>query len=123
VADEKRQYGDFNIASIPAIEIALKYWAALRDLGKIQIVERMIDNLPELEPWKKEVRAAYANAKFSKAILAFIGEHPGTRQNRLGKAIGISGQTLRWLVYYLERTGSLRRDKQGNTYGLYLRPK
>jgi len=121
VAEEKRQYGEFNIASIPAIEVGLKYWAALGDVGKIQTVERMIDSLPELEPWEEEVRAAYANAEFSKGILAFVGEHPGTRQSRLAKSIGISGQTVRWLVYYLEKIGSLRREKNGNIYELYLR--
>jgi hypothetical protein len=121
VAEEKRQYGEFNIASIPAIEVGLKYWAALGDLGKIQTVERMIDSLPELKPWVEEVREAYANAEFSKGILAFLGEHPGTRQSRLAKSIGISGPTVRWLVFYLEKTGSLRREKNGNIYELYLR--
>ena len=121
VDEEKREYGEFNIASIPAIEIGLKYWAAIGDLGRIQTVERMIDNLPELDPWEEEVCAAYGNAEFSKGILAFVSEHPGTRQSRLGKTIGISGQTVRWLVYYLEKTGRLRREKKGNTYELYLR--
>lgn len=121
VDEEKSQYGKFNIASIPAIEIGLKYWAAIGDLGRIQTIERMIDTLPELVPWEQEVRAAYSNTEFSKGILAFVGEHPGTRQSRLGKTIGISGQTVRWLVYYLEKTGRLRRKKKGNTYELYLR--
>jgi len=121
VAEEKREYGEFEIGSIPAIEIGLKYWAVLGDVGRIQAVERMVGSLPELEPWEEEVRAAYSNAEFSKSILAFVREHRGTLQSKLGKAIGISGQTVRWLVYYLERTGRLRREKKSNTYELYIR--
>jgi len=120
VAEEKQEYGKFNIASIPAIEIGLKYWAALQDLEKIQTVEQIINSLPELKPWKGDVRMAYSNAEFSKNILAYVHEHPGTLQSQLGKAVGLSGQTVRWLIYYLEKTGRLRRKKSGSTYELYL---
>ena len=120
VADEKQEYGKFNTASIPAIEIGLKYWAALQDLEKIQTVEQIINSLPELKPWEEDVRMAYSNAEFSKNILDYVHKHPGTLQSQLGKAVGLSGHTVRWLIYYLEKTGRLRRKKNGSTYELYL---
>ena len=119
IREERSENGEFIIASIPAVEIGLKYWAALRQLVKIQAVEQLVDSMPELDPWKSEVQVAYSNAEFSKDILTFVRGHPGVRQSKLGKMIGISGQTLRWVVYYLEKTGQVRRKKVGNTYELY----
>lgn len=120
IRDEKTEYGAFNIASIPAIETGLNCWAVLGELEKIRAVESLIERCPDLAFYDDHVQEAYAKADFAGSILGFIKENPGFRQSKLGKAIGLSGQTVRWVVYYLERFGRIQRKKAGNTYELYV---
>ena len=113
-------FAEFNISSIPAIETGLNYWAALGYVEKIRAVESLIDRCPELDFYEHEVQEAYAKVDFAQSILAFLKDNPGFRQSKLGKAMGLSGQTVRWAVYYLEKVGRIRPKKVRNTYQLCL---
>ena len=122
VSDCKRQYGRFDISSIPAIEIGCRYWAALNDKNSLEAVDDAIKFIPELrEGWSDLVRAAFVDERLAKVIQDHIEEHPGTLQNRLGKLLNVSGRDTSRIVRTLTNLGRIDRRKSGNTYELHLK--
>ena len=119
IAGHKREYGRFDISSIPAIEVGCRYWAAMNDTEALQSVEKSIRTVPELlEGWASVVRAAFDDERLSSRIQEYVKEHPGTPQNKLGKALGASGRDAARIVGTLVNIGRINRLRSGNTYNL-----
>ena len=55
----KKDFGEFDISSIPAIELGAKLWSYQHNLGKIKEIEKLIDTHSELEPWRIHLERAY----------------------------------------------------------------
>jgi len=55
----KKDFGKFDINTIPAIELGAKLWSYQENLKKIKEIEVLIDTYPELEPWRIHLERAY----------------------------------------------------------------
>ncbi|MEE8137048.1 MAG: hypothetical protein V3U19_07395 [Thermodesulfobacteriota bacterium] len=55
----KKDFGEFDISSIPAIELGAKLWSYQHNLEKIKEIEKLIDTHSELEPWRIHLVRAY----------------------------------------------------------------
>lgn len=123
VEQEIEEYGEFNISSIPAIEIGCRYWAALGDKEAIDYMVNIINKIPIIkERWSWVIERAYKDIELSKAIIEFIRNNPGTLQNRLGKNLQISGKDAGRIVNTLTNLNIIIRKPSKNTYELYVNP-
>ena len=119
VRDWKREYGAFEISSIPAIEVGCRYWAALNDITALASVESTIAKVPELmEGWAEFVKASYEDAKLARRILDYIRTHHGALQNQMGKLLNVSGKDTARIINTLTNLGKIVRVKSGKTYQL-----
>lgn len=121
VKDTKREYGSFDISSIPAIEVGCRYWAALGKRNKLLIVKDIVSKIPELnEGWGAFVESSFSDADLSEKIQEYIRENPGFPQNKMGKALNVSGRDTSRLLKTLENLNKIRRIKSGKTYKLFI---
>ncbi len=45
-------FGEFDITTLPAIELGAKLWSYQGNVEKIRKIESLIESHPELEPWQ-----------------------------------------------------------------------
>ena len=121
VSETKKEYRRFDIQSIPAIEIGCQYWSALGEHGKLLQVKHVVDSIPEIKAgWGEKVDQALENENLSKKLKYFIAHNPGFLQNKLGKALNVSGRITSQLVHVLENMDIIIRVKKDKSYELYL---
>ncbi len=119
VRDCKRDFGSFDLASIPAIEVGCRYWAVINDQQSLRLVAETIRPIPELnEGWAGVVDTAYADAKLALKIRDHIIANPGCLQNKVGEALNESGRNTSRIINTLENIGHVVRTKSGKTYEL-----
>lgn len=122
VSDCKREYGRFDIESVPAIETGCRYWAALEDEANIEIVAQAIAATPELSSWMSAVEQARRDVDLVRRLLDHVAHNPGTIQSTLGQVLGVPSEQARELAYTLAALGRLEREKAGRSYRLQLPP-
>ena len=123
VSETRREYGEFDISSRPAIEVGCRYWAAMGDATALSRVSDAVDAVPELKHgWAEVVKSAYADLELSAAILDHIHRHPGCLQNGMGQALGVSGRDAARVINTLENLAILSRARSGKTYELHVGP-
>jgi len=121
VRDCRRQYGAFDVCSIPAIEIGCRYWAALRDGDRLRQVAEVVSQVPILKKeWGHVVKTAFSDLELAARVEACIGKNPGLLQTKLGKAVGAPGKDTTRLVATLTNLGSVVRTRSGKSYELRL---
>jgi len=121
VAQEKREYGSFQISSIPAIEVGCRYWAALGMRRQLEAVGAVVSDVPELrDGWLEVVDQARADADLADRIRECLDKNPCTHQNKLGRLVSASGRDTSRLVQTMENLGQVRQQRIGKTYELYL---
>ena len=121
VVDTKRQYGEFDIQSIPAIEIGATFWAASGDEDRLLEIKEIVDYFPELNPWKETVKGAFIEKDIASKIYQYVKNNEGFEQKRLKKALVIKDSGLvSPICYYMALVGRLKRKKKGNTYSLFV---
>jgi hypothetical protein len=59
IAETIKSSGEFDITTIPAIELGAKIWSLEGNEEKIGELERLIDAHAELTPWKIHIERAY----------------------------------------------------------------
>ncbi|MGE4412201.1 MAG: hypothetical protein AB7E45_00720 [Candidatus Caldatribacteriota bacterium] len=119
VRDWKRQYGKFDIDSIPAIEVGCRYWAVMNDMEKLQLLSETIQQVPELRNgWSSIVDLAYKDARLSLKIQDYTRQNPGVLQNKMGKLLGTSGRDTGRIIRTLVNLGYIAQIKSGTTYEL-----
>jgi hypothetical protein len=121
VSNVKKEFGSFDISSIPAIEVGCRYWAALCDKDKLEKVRKILSSVKELKiGWFGFVEGSFEDANLSERIQKYLSENPGFHQNRLGKALNTSGRDTSRLVGTLTNLGIITREPSGKTYKLYI---
>ena len=119
VSDTKRQFGAFDICSIPAIEVGCRYWAALQDGAALRQVAEVVNQVPVLKDgWRKLVDAAFADMALAGRIEACLVQSPGMLQTKLAKALGAPGRDTARIVATLSNLGRIARTRSGKTYEL-----
>ncbi len=59
IEQSKKDAGEFDITTLPAIELGARLWSYQGNTEKIQEIERLIESYPELEPWRIHLDRAY----------------------------------------------------------------
>jgi hypothetical protein len=59
IEQNKKDVGEFDITTLPAIELGTKLWSYQGNLEKIKEIEALIDTYSELEPWRIHLERAY----------------------------------------------------------------
>ena len=120
VDDTKKAFGSFDIGSIPAIDIACRYWAVLGEREKLQQLKTVLERKNELKKWAPSVQGAFEDADLAVKIQEHLKMKPGSLQNQLGKVLGVSGRDTARIVATLDKLGKIRREEESKTYRLYM---
>ena len=65
IEETKKNFGEFDITTIPAIELGAKLWSYQGNEAKIKELERLIGAHPELTPWNIHIERAYQRLRKS----------------------------------------------------------
>lgn len=123
VQSTEREYGSFDISSIPALEQGGTMLALFGDTEGLEEMREIVGSLPALESWRSVVDQHEKDRSWFAAILAAIEANPGCLQSDIKDLIGAEdGRRIANLLAWLEKAGKIRRTKQGRTYALTLAP-
>jgi len=120
VSETKRQFAQYDIVSIPAIETGCVYWGAMRNHETLLEAQRVMASVPELSSKIALVQQCLADEVLSRRMCEFLTLNPGYLQNKLPKALGVSGRDTSRIIRCLANVGQIRRTKTGKTYALSL---
>lgn len=105
---------------VPGLAQAARFLAARGDRSGLDGLKSKMESVPWLRPVLSVVDEEIGNCDFLQTIRNHLGEHPGTLQKDLHEHLGIEKARTRELCYWAESAGTLRREKKGITYALYL---
>ena len=63
IEDSKKNEGEFDITTLPAIELGARLWSIQGNGEKIKEIEDLINSYPELHPWQIHLDRAYERLK------------------------------------------------------------
>ena len=107
-----------------SIYYACRFLPHIGARGQLENVRELVDFFPQLRLYRESVELAFQSIETIKAIRAYLKDNPGTKQNRIKKALNYEdGRHLSLLIKDMETMGQLERRKSGNTYELYLQAK
>lgn len=121
IRETKRDYGKFDLKSIPAIEIGLIFWAAYENKSKILQVQSLVNKYPDLEPWKTNVNEAFENLDLVSKIMELL-KKSSVKQSEIKTIMGQNdGKKILNILYYLDQIGKVERVKNGNSYDVKIK--
>lgn len=117
----KREFGTFDIPSIPALEQGGTVLAIAGDDEGLVAMKQLVRSLPELRQRIDEVDGFFEERTVATEILNAIRRHPECLQADLKKQVKFAdGRSIAFLVSYLEKAKIVAREKSGRTYKLSL---
>ncbi|MDI6713114.1 MAG: hypothetical protein QMD96_07745 [Anaerosomatales bacterium] len=116
----RREYGSFDITSIPCIELAARFSSAQGDVARLEQLRAWAAAYPELGPWLQQIDERIAAARVQPKILDLAASQPGFLQSDVPKTVGVPGRLTGRLIVDMEHLGYLKRVPSGKSYGLYL---
>jgi len=119
VRETTREYGRFDLGSIPPIEDGCSLAAVLGDERALNTIAAVVEAHKALEPWREYVTTGREDLTNVARIRQYIGQQPGCIQSTLGKTLRIDGRRASSLISYLAQAGFVERVKQGGSYALY----
>jgi hypothetical protein len=121
IKETKHDFGSFDLKSIPAIEIGLIFWAVFENRSKITKIQNLVNQYPDLEPWKNNVNESFETLDLVNKIMGLLKES-SIKQNEIKLMIGqIDGKKVSNILYYLDLIGKVERVKNGNTYEVKIK--
>jgi len=119
VKETRREFGSFDIRTIPALQQGGTVLALLGDEEGLARMREIAASIPDLGPWVEEVERHNHERRLFKAILDAIAEHPNCLQTQVKDLVGeVDGRRVANLISYLEKAGKIVRLKEGRTYKL-----
>lgn len=123
IKETKHDFGSFDLKSIPAIEIGLIFWAVFENKAKLTQVQSLVNQYPDLEPWKKNVNESFETLDLVNKIIELL-KKSSVKQNEIKSMVGqIDGKKVSNVIYYLDLIGIVDRVKNGNTYDVKIKNK
>ena len=117
----RREYGSFDISSIPGIEQGGIALALMGDDEGLAEMRRIAAQTPELEPWSDRVEQSGKDRQLFRTIMEAVEASPGCLQTDVKALVGeADGSRVALLIGYLEKAGKFARVKAGKTYRLVL---
>lgn len=121
VQSEKRQYGSFNIRSIPSLESGGNVLALMGMKNELEEMKNLVNLIPDLKPWKSIVDEHIENIELISKILVTVNDNPNCLQTDVKNLIDFSdGKRIANILYWLDKTRNITRIKKGRTYSLIL---
>ncbi len=121
----ERRYNKKEFASVPAIELTLKYAPLLLDFASLDRLESLLKDCRRIEKntshdLAAKLAAARALMWDAHSLWDHLERNPGLRQDELRKLLG--GRQQRWsdMAETWEKMGLLRREPEAGTYRLTL---
>ena len=119
VAETCEDYGSFAIRSIPALEQGGTMLALAGDDEGLTRMRQVVELLPELRPWTKEMERHQRDRRLFVSIQGVVSARPNCLQTEIKGLVGEEdGHRIAKLIKYLDKAGKIRRIKAGRTYRL-----
>jgi hypothetical protein len=117
--EDKGEYGQFLISSIPVFEQGARILAYLGRDGDLAEMEIIVNRHDDFGPWRETIAEHRADqARFAR-ILEIVDQKPGTLQTDMKQLLGeADGRRIASLLAFLEKSGCIDRQKAGKTYKL-----
>ena len=117
----KREYGRFDINTSVAVHTGSTLMAVMSDRQGIEELRLMLAKIPELRKWMDTADSARTDLDTVEAILECVTHTPGVMQRDLKDSIpNKDGRRIATLADWLEKAGRLKRQRQNQTYRLYV---
>ena len=121
VREHCREYGSFDIRSIPAIEKGGRVLAFIGDDEGLVDMHNIVSSMPELRAWTKIVEEHQHDRHLFQAIIEAVRTHPNCLQTDIKNLIREEdARHVANLIAYIERAGKIVRIKTGCTHRLML---
>ena len=121
VRETCREYGSFDIRSIPALEQGGTVLALVGDDEGIAEMRKTVTSVPELASWIDKVDGHQQDRLLFQAVLEVVRVRANCLQTDVKKFVGEKdGHRVARAVSYLEKAGKIVRLKAGGTYKLLL---
>ncbi len=122
INETKREFGEFDIKSIPAIEVGSIFHAIYGEREQLCNLKEVVECFPELETWENTIEEAFVMEGLTSMIYKYVKDNEGCLQKELKKVIGVEdGRLVSRVVYYMALVDKLERKKVGNTYSLSVK--
>ncbi len=114
-----REFGSFEIRSIPALEQGGTIIALVGNEDILARMREIVSSVPELEKWAEKVERHYQDLRLFQTIQELVAAQPNCLQTEVKGLIGEKdGRRVANLLSYLDKAGKIRRVKAGRTYRL-----
>jgi hypothetical protein len=121
VRSTQREYGSFDISSIPALQQGGTMLALSGDDKGLKEMREIVSSIPELESWSSSVDRHEEDMRLFAAILKAVAKNSGCMQTDVKKLIGTEdGRRVATLISWLEKAGRLNRTKKGRSFALAI---
>ena len=112
-------YGTFDIRSIPPLEQGGRILALLGDGEGLSQLEHVVNEIPELEPWKAKPAEHWEDLHLFRHIEAAVRCNPYCLQTDIRHLVGHhNGHRVATLISYLEKYHKIQRFPEGKNYRL-----
>lgn len=119
VQECSRDYGSFDIQSIPALEQGGTVLALVADDDGLARMRELVQKTPALHPWAEHLERHEKDRRLFPAIIEAVHENPNCLQTDVKSLVHeADGRRIARLISYLEKAGKLARVKSGRTYKL-----
>ncbi len=115
-----REFGAWDIPSVPPLAYACNYLAALQRPAELKRLREFVASMPELTDRLEEIDRALERADLMSRIEQHLTEMPGSLQRNMGRDLGVDGRQVSNLLTYARQIGVIRREPEGRTYRLYF---
>ena len=119
VRETRREYGSFDISSIPALEQGGTILALLNDEDGLVRMREIVASTSGIKRRAKIVERHRRDRRLFQAILNAVQMHPNCLQTEVKGLVGeTDGHRVANLISYLEKAGKIMRVKDGSSYRL-----
>lgn len=106
---------------IPALSQGGTMMAIVGDREGLCELRKLVQDFDHLEAYRDEAEEHFVDLHLFDGLRRVIRSNPGIPQNRIKTELGSDdGRRASRLISYLEKSGEVRRAKNGTTYDLYI---
>ena len=109
VKETRRDYGSFDISTIPGLQQGGKVLALVGDDEGLVRMTEIVASVAELEPWIEEVKQHQHDRRLFQAILELVAAQPNCRQTDVKGLVGRSRRASSCEPHLISRQG--RKDR------------
>ena len=118
----KKEYGNFNLKTIPALDKGLIYFAVNGNTGQLKNIQDIVYYFKDLHLYKDKVDTAFDRRDLAANIYQYVKSNPNCPLTILKKNIDCDeGRFISKTVQYMEKAGKLTKKKVGNNTFLTIK--